>query len=365
MDLPRSTGETNKNEATRVARSWENVVEPTTETAETTPAIEGITLEDAKTKYLETVKRDLEEATVNKYKVLFRQLETFAISRGIVVLAAFTTDDLEMFRTTWKDGRNAGVNKMDRVKQFFKRATERGWIKTNPAADIKSGKRKEAQKLPFTSNQLQTIFAAAQKKRIEVASSGKANAQRLYALILFLRYSGLRIGDAVKCSCDRLDSQGRLRLYTAKTGAHVYVKLHPDAVAALESIPKMSEERWFWSGNGKLQNQVTTWQSRLRELFRDAGIPDAHPHRFRHTFATDALNKGIPLQQVAAFLGNSMRIVEKHYGGWSDKAQTIADNALALTFEKDPETAEKPEQQWVEKTSRLGTRKAVEKRPVN
>ncbi len=144
MKLPRSTGATSKNEATRIARSWENV-ETKTETAVPSPDAPGITLEEAITKYLETVKRDLEESTVDKYEVFFRQFKTFAISRGIVQLAAFTTDDLEMFRTTWKDGRNAGVNKMDRVKQFFKKATERGWIRTNPAADIKSGKRKDAQ----------------------------------------------------------------------------------------------------------------------------------------------------------------------------------------------------------------------------
>jgi site-specific recombinase XerD len=367
MKLPRSTGATSKNEATRIARSWENV-ETKTETAVPSPDAPGITLEEAITKYLETVKRDLAESTVDKYKVFFRQFITFAISRGIVQLADFTTDDLEMFRTTWKDGRNAGVNKMDRLKQFFKKATERGWIRTNPAADIKSGKRKDAQKLPFTANQVQTIFATAEKKRIETASSGKKNAQRLYALVLFLRYSGLRIGDAVNCPIDRLDSKGRLRLYTAKTGTHVYVKLHPDAVAALESIPKMSEERWFWSGNGKLRTAVTKWQDRLRHLFRDAGIADGHPHRFRHTFATDALNKGVPLQQVAAFLGNSMRIVEKHYGTWGDEQQRNADEALARTFQKEPETVEtdgETEPEWVEKKSRLGTRKAHEKRVVN
>jgi hypothetical protein len=99
MKLPRSTGATSKNEATRIARSWENV-ETKTETAVPSLDAPGITLEDAITKYLETVKRDLEESTVDKYKVFFRQFKTFAISRGIVQLAAFTTDDLEMFRTT-------------------------------------------------------------------------------------------------------------------------------------------------------------------------------------------------------------------------------------------------------------------------
>ena len=88
----------------------------------------------------------------------------------------------------------------------------------------------------------------------------------------------------------------------------------------------------------------------------------------RHTFATDALNKGVPLQQVAAFLGNSMRIVEKHYGTWGDEQQRNADEALARTFQKEPDTVETDggtEPGWVEKKSRLGTRKVHEKRVVN
>src|SRR5690242_5632769 len=261
MKLPRSTGATSKNEATRIARSWENV-ETKTETAVPTPDAPGITLEDAKTKYLATRRLDLAGATVKKYETLFRQLETFAISRGIVALRAFTTDDLEIFRTTWKDGRNAGVNKMERLKHFFHHARTRDWIPTNPAAEIQSGTRRDKQKVPYSPKQLQTIFATAEKKRFEARGSAKANAQRLYALALFLRFSGLRIGDAVKCEIGRLDSHGRLRLYTTKNGKQVHVKLHPDAVAALESIPKMSDSRWFWTGNGKLQTAVAHWQGR-------------------------------------------------------------------------------------------------------
>ena len=39
----------------------------------------------------------------------------------------------------------------------------------------------------------------------------------------------------------------------------------------------------------------------------------AFVHNFRHSFATDLLTQGIPIDDVAALLGNSVRIVEKHY----------------------------------------------------
>jgi hypothetical protein len=55
----------------------------------------------------------------------------------------------------------------------------------NPAAEIQSGTRRDKQKVPYSPKQLQTIFATAEKKRVEALGSAKANAQRLYALALF------------------------------------------------------------------------------------------------------------------------------------------------------------------------------------
>jgi integrase len=87
----------------------------------------------------------------------------------------------------------------------------------------------------------------------ECPAPGKANIRRLRALVLLLRYSGLRIGDAVSCSVDRL-ANGKLRLYTQKTGTHVHCPLPDFVVKELEATPKMSERYWFWTGNGKLQS---------------------------------------------------------------------------------------------------------------
>jgi integrase len=82
--------------------------------------------------------------------------------------------------------------------------------------------------------------------------AGKANARRLRALVLLLRYSGLRIGDAVSCSVDRL-ANGKLRLYTQKTGTHVYCPLPEFVVRELEAIPKMSDA--IGSGQGTARSR--------------------------------------------------------------------------------------------------------------
>ncbi|WP_080507924.1 tyrosine-type recombinase/integrase [Bryobacter aggregatus] len=54
-------------------------------------------------------------------------------------------------------------------------------------------------------------------------------------------------------------------------------------------------------------------QISLSRLAEHANIRRANPHRFRHTLATDLLSRGVPIADVAAILGNSVAIVEKHY----------------------------------------------------
>ena len=78
------------------------------------------------------------------------------------------------------------------------------------------------------------MLERADKNIAKVQEDGRDNARRLCALILLLRYTGLRIGDAVSCSVDRFVG-GKLRLYTQKTGAHVHRPLPDFVLRELES----------------------------------------------------------------------------------------------------------------------------------
>jgi hypothetical protein len=77
-------------------------------------------------------------------------------------------------------------------------------------------------------------------------------ARRTRALALFLRYSGLRISDAVGCAADRVQN-GKLFLYTQKTGQHVYCPLPEFVVKELEALPRLSDHYWLWTGVGSLE----------------------------------------------------------------------------------------------------------------
>jgi len=58
--------------------------------------------------------------------------------------------------------------------------------------------------------------------------------------------------DAVGCPIDRL-REGKIWLYTQKTGQHVYCPLPGFVVKELEAAPRVSDRYWFYSGNGTVE----------------------------------------------------------------------------------------------------------------
>jgi site-specific recombinase XerD len=48
-----------------------------------------------------------------------------------------------------------------------------------------------------------------------------------------------------------------------------------------------------------------------------------HPHRFRDTFASNLLLKGVSIENVAILLGNTVRVCEKHYAPWIKAARPL------------------------------------------
>jgi len=65
-----------------------------------------------------------------------------------------------------------------------------------------------------------------------------------------------------------------------------------------------------------------------------AGVPDAHPHRYRDTFAVDLLTRGASPYDVAKLLGDTVATVENHYTPFvkelRDRARRIMENGEGL-----------------------------------
>jgi integrase len=145
-------------------------------------------------------------------------------------------------------------------------------------------------------------------------------------MTLLMRWSGLRISDAVTLERYRLDGNNLL-LYQAKTKLPVFVPLPPDVAEALRTVPpgpKPNPRYFFWTGNGDPRSAVKDWQRSFRRLFKIANITKldgskkrCFPQMFRDTFAVELLLSGVPLDQVSILLGHSsVKITEKHYAPW-------------------------------------------------
>jgi integrase/recombinase XerD len=180
------------------------------------------------------------------------------------------------------------------------------------------------------------ILAALDPYVEQTAPRGRESARWLRGLVLVLRYTGMRIGDAVQLRTDQINGN-KLFLYQQKAGVPVYTALPSFIVAALESIPRVSETRFFWGGSSSLDAVVGSWQKRLRTLFRLAKVINGHAHRFRDTFAVELLLGGVSIKRVSILLGHqSIKITERHYSPWRRSRQEQVEADLQRAWDRDP-----------------------------
>jgi integrase/recombinase XerD len=127
-----------------------------------------------------------------------------------------------------------------------------------------------------------------------------------------------------------------LRLYTPKTGVQVCAVLPDFVVSALNSISRVTDRHFFWSGVGNLETAVGSWRKRLSKLFAIAAVR-GHAHRFRDTFASELLQAEVPMDRVRILLGHqSIKITEKYYSAWTPSRQRQIKADLQRAWEQDP-----------------------------
>src|SRR5262249_31673612 len=131
--------------------------------------------------------------------------------------------------------------KLECLRAFLGFCHASDWILRNPGKSLKLPKVSRPQVKPFSPSEIE--------KLLNTCEDFRGDGQRLRAMILLLRNSGLRIADAVSLTRDR-EKNGRLFLYTSKTGVPVWCPLPSDTVAALRAL--QGDRFFFWSGNGKL-----------------------------------------------------------------------------------------------------------------
>jgi site-specific recombinase XerD len=85
---------------------------------------------------------------------------------------------------------------------------------------------------------------------------------------------------------------------------------------------------------------------RVKALGRRAGVGNAHPHRFRDTFAVDMVARGASPYDVAKLLGDTVSTIEKHYAPFvkelRDRARRFMENGEGLEKTSDTIWAQSP-----------------------
>jgi site-specific recombinase XerD len=203
--------------------------------------------------------------------------------------------------------------KLEQVRAFFRFCVNAGWLTANPAVALELPRAERDELQTFSGEEIDRMLGAASK----LAVTGRyrdGNRKRARAMIYVLRFSGMRISDASTLAKKSLTA-GALHFKTRKTGSIVWCPLPTDAVAALRESVSDNSDYFFWNGRHNPQSAVKIWERTFRRIFQLAAIPreKRFVHNFRHTLATDLLTKGASLEDVAMILGNSVKIVEKHY----------------------------------------------------
>ena len=128
------------------------------------------------------------------------------------------------------------------------------------------------------------------------------------AMIDFLLSTGIRVGELVRLNIDDIDfserecvvygkgDKERKAYFDAKTKIHLmnYIESRTDNNSALFVSLNQPHSRLTESGV----------ELRLREMGKKSGVEKVHPHKFRRTMATRAIEKGMPIEQVQKILGH-------------------------------------------------------------
>lgn len=172
-------------------------------------------------------------------------MQEYAANRGLQFIDEFDLSTLTTFRSVWNDGPRSSAKKLERMRAFFWFAQRRNWIPNNPAIELNAPKVTLCPTLPFSNEEMRRILVATNQYTDEMPSHGVENGRRIRGLVLLLRYSGMRIGDAVNLHIERLDGN-RIFLYSQKTGVAVNTVLPDFVVSALAATPRVTEKFFFW-----------------------------------------------------------------------------------------------------------------------
>jgi hypothetical protein len=146
-------------------------------------------------------------------------------------------------------------------------------------------------------------------------------------VIEMLARTGLRVGELCALTADSvvfISGRHWLRVPVGKLHNDRYIPLHPQLVELLEihRAGRDDDIDRLIITNGRLLNRHKITRI-LNRITKEAGIGHVHAHQLRHTLATQAINRGMSLEAIAAMLGHKTLRMTLVYARVAD--QTVAD----------------------------------------
>jgi integrase/recombinase XerD len=285
--------------------------------------------------------RHLQQVTIAKSEAwLERQLLPWCHEHQLENLEDLTSSQVLEFRNQWLLAPSTALRRHEGLQSFFLFCISHRWLLHNPLLQLKKPQAPKSKPTDyFDREEFNQILSAISNYRYR-GTACHTRPQKLRALILLMRWSGLAIMDAVTLKRACLNENDAVFLRRAKTGNPVYVPLPPKVAQLLRELPSENPLYFFWSGNGDPRSAVHGYRRSLKKLFRIAGLkkPDGspkrcHPHMFRDTFAVEALLAGVQIQDVSVLLGHTtVANTEKYYFPWVLARQEKLSTAVKGTW---------------------------------
>ena len=211
-----------------------------------------------------------------------------------------TTEQIRQYLVDYQAINNCSKVTVDNIRRnvssFFSWLEEEDYILKSPMRRIHKIKTTKTVKNTITDEEIERL-------------RDQCGCKRDLAIIDLLYSTGMRVGELVRLDIEDIDFNERecvvlgkgdkeRRVYfDAKTKIHLqdYLTERCDTNPALFVSLDAPHNRL----------QISGVEVRLRMLGRSLGIDRIHPHKFRRTMATRAIDKGMPVEQVQKILGHS------------------------------------------------------------
>ena len=218
------------------------------------------------------------------------------------------SDDLRQYLYHYEETRNASKVTIDNIRRilssFFSWLEDEDYIVKSPVRRIRRVKTATVTKEVLTDEDLETLRDA-------------CTSVRDLALVDLLATTGMRVGELVQLDIEDVNLQERECIVTGKGNKQrpVYfnarAKLHLQAY--LDSRNDNCPALFVTLDRTASRLSIGAVEARLRQIGERCGVNRVHPHKFRRTLATHAIDKGMPIEQVQKLLGHARIDTTMHY----------------------------------------------------